>query len=227
MAVYLDGTAYFNLNSDYSAIDFTGNFTLFAWVNPARITSGDNVFSKWNNDSIPTNGQIRWRVGPSSKNEITIRGSTTTYGPIQSSNSFTQDVWNSCGGVRYGTGTGQVSSWLNGTETTGTASQAPQNTSQVWQIGAEGNGNQLYGRIAELSAWNVALSVAEMQALSAGAAPPLIRRASLVYYVPFNHSSLGTTARDFSGNALAATAVNTPSYYTPHSRVGRWMPMPS
>lgn len=66
------------------------------------------------------------------------------------------------------------------------------------------------GQLAEFALWNVALDAAEAAALGAGVCPLLIRRASLVEYVPM--------VRDNVSRLLAAPTI-TGTVVQPHPRV--------
>lgn len=60
----------------------------------------------------------------------------------------------------------------------------------------------LFGRVAQVAIWNVALSGAEVTALAAGANPMSIQPSSLAFYAPLNDGS----ARDIvSGTALTVS----------------------
>jgi len=215
----------YRATTDFAALDITGSaLTIAVWVRPDRVNSGDAILCKWNND-FTAQQQYRMRCGPSGNVQCLVRGSTTTY-EVNSAAAATISVWNHFGLNLSGTGANQFSAWLNGTQTTGTASQAIQNTAELASIAIEGTGNQLDGSIAELGVWNVSLTNDEMVSLARGTPPPRIRRNSLAYYVPFNTSA---AALDLSGSKnTMGTVGGTPVFLeNNHPPVDRWMPMPS
>jgi len=126
-------------------------------------------------------------------------------------------VWNHLAGV-FGSTTSRFA-WLNGVQSTeGTTSQTLSSIDTlsigIWRR-SSGDLLGFNGRLAEAGLWNVALSDAEIGALSRHVLPWRIRPASLVGYWPLN--GLETTEPDYSTNhnPLADTGSTTKGNHAP------------
>jgi hypothetical protein len=76
----------------------------------------------------------------------------------------------------------------------------------------------MYGVLAEAAVWTVALSADEILSLSQGAAPFMVRPASLVFYAPLTGRE---AASEWNYVGAAVSLTNSPAIGTDHPRIYR------
>jgi hypothetical protein len=142
-------------------------------------------------------------AGSTGKVTWTVRGNNGTIVQAISAGSLTNNAWNHIAG--WSTSLSSHAVWLNGTKTTkGMTTPTMTGTLASIAIGSQNTGAYFAGNIAEVAAWNAALTDDEITALSKSFSPDQIRPQSLVVYLPLVRNVFevkGTTVTNSAGAA--------------------------
>lgn len=196
--------------------------TMHAWINADTVTGTRHVCGRWGNAIARRQTLIQIN---SSKVLVAV-GDAAGNDNVSGATNVSTGVWHPIGMRKNGTGAGALSAWLDGSSNGSTTSNRSAQslgavTGTQWRVGLDSNStNPFDGRIAEVAAWTVALSDAEMVALAKGVCPLLIRRADLKIYTPIWAVGASTDEVDFSGAGLNLT-VNGTLNLADHAPVGR------
>ena len=107
------------------------------------------------------------------------------YGAVNDYNTSTTLSTSSWSALTASNIAGTVNVYVNGSSVFNSTSNTPNAPAGGFYIGAESSLSHPYvGDIAEVAAWNVGLTNAEIVSLSKGYSPALIRPASLMEYIP-------------------------------------------
>ena len=198
------------------AVLTTPPFTFSAWGYTDSVTVSQTLIAISDEGGSFDTFQLL-AEGIQSGDPIAFRVQDTSNAAVaRTSSGFIANTWfHACAVARSTT---DRSVFLNGgSEGTHSQSVAPaglDNTAVgVWNRAS--TNHKFSGRIAEVGIWNIALLLAEIEALAAGFSPLLIRPQSLVLYLPL--------VRDDDEDLIGGrsfTAVNTPSIAA-HTRVYR------
>ncbi len=189
-AAYINVTGYVPLN--------TLQFSYFAWIYPTSSESYSRILATSGGDK----GAIEVSVGGSTQIELNGYNGIgwISVGPV-----FPLDTWNFVGATYNGTA---YNVYLNGQRIWSKTESLSGATSGIFQIGlttAYGiSGNQYFGYISNVQAYNTSLSPQQVQALyKEGVTGLPLRNAGLVGWWPLNGN-----ANDYSGNGKNGTAIN-------------------
>jgi concanavalin A-like lectin/glucanase superfamily protein len=225
MARDFTGTGTFLREATNGLVNVSGTaITVHAFVT-ADTVADTRIVCRWGD----TNSQRQFLLGPnaSSKLQGAINdgsGSDVCVGAT----TFTTGVWHSCAFRKNGTGANALQVFLDGTLDGGiTSNRSAQSLGNVASTqfrisqGSTG-GNAFDGRIAEVSIWLVALTTAEIVALSLGASPLLVRPGSLYHYWPI--WGVGSVEPDLAASPVNLTINGTPPVVN-HAPVGSPFPL--
>jgi len=117
--------------------------------------------------------------------------------------------------------------FLDGTETTNSATQTPSNVDNL-MIGSQAYNSQprqqFDGKIAEVGIWNVKLTPAEIAALAAGYSPLFVRPQNLVIYVPLINDNGAELINRTSWTTATGSAFAHPRIIYPSSQILQFPP---
>lgn len=202
--VVVNSTAYYSVG-DVSAIDITGTaLTVMAFVFPTSLSAAKRAWvTKASGDAGAFSGQYGVETDGSALHVLAGDLFISTL-------ALTANQWNHIGLVKNGTGAGALAAYLNGSSQTTTSNGSIANGAESLRFGLNNQGaHGADGRIAQVCIWNVALSAAEVFALSRGASPYTIRPTSLKGFWPL--FGVASPEPDLSGNGNPATATGTPA----------------
>jgi len=177
----------FNGTSDvlYSttvATTVVNNFSVFLWVNSTNST-GEQVWLSNGHDNHPSTSS-GWSIENDAGVFKLLYNGVLRY---STGVSVTNGTWEHFGVVRNA-GTSQ--GYKNGATAGGTTTAAPSTPSTVITIGAQATNatptlkRWSAAKLAEAGIWDVPLTAGEIQSLSKGISPLLVRPQNLVFYCP-------------------------------------------
>ncbi len=185
MARNCDGSTKYLTHS--AAVVTAAPFTLSCWFYPGNVTAQHGLLGI--GDTGVGNGD-RWQLtaeGASVGDPLSFTARVGSGASASTANAFSANVWGHAVGIEVST-TSRIAvlngDWANrGTNTT---SKSPGGL-DVTRLGARAAGTAtdfLLGYIAEGAIWNAELNQSEVEALSRGVSPRLVRSGSLVAYWP-------------------------------------------
>lgn len=161
--------------------------TIHAWVLRSATGSEHDIALRWGAD----NTSRVYLLGLAAAGPIVVAiDDGVGADAVTASTAVGTGAWKSCALRKNGTGAGALQAWLNGVQDgSGTSNRSIQtqgaDTGSQFRIGLNStSANPFNGRIAEVAIWDVALSDAELVALSKGANPVTIRPDHLKGYFP-------------------------------------------
>lgn len=182
-------------------------FTLSAWIYPANITTFEVILFIGDKD-VDTDLWLLVAEGSTSPDPITFRSRAGgSNADASTTTGYSVNTWHHACAVAT-SATDRAAFIDGGSKGTNTTSNSPSGADRV-AIGANERltaGAYFNGRIAEAAIWSVALTDAEVVALSKGYSPLFIRPGSLVFYSPL----IRDDDRDIIGG-LSLTANGTPT----------------
>src|SRR3990167_198321 len=169
-----------------SAIVTSYPFTLAAWFNSQDTTNSQDIFMI-GKDSAPEAG---WRLnagGNAAGDPIrAINRASSNFYIAVTSTGYTANTWYHACGV-WASSTSRAVYINGGSKGTNITDNTPSGVNNT-NIGRADEGtipaNYFDGQIAEVAAWNVDLSDAEVEILGKGYSPLFIRPQSLIFYCP-------------------------------------------
>lgn len=186
-------------------------FTVLATASPSSAAAAQYIFCSENNLSAVINGfRLRAAGDAGSVARITVGDGTST-NAVSTSTTYTAGTYQKY--TYLGTSATSRSVLL---QNAGLGTSATNLTPTGIDNATIGAGDLLTvktgffdGQIAHLAGWNVILSAAELAMYQAGVSPMNIRRASLLFYLPFNTDISDLTGNTTWTNVGTATIVAT------------------
>lgn len=216
-----NSTASYLSVGDVAALDITGTaLTIHCWARFDTVNVAHTCVAKWGSATnskqyvlgINASGQINAAIGDATSQDV-INGATA----------LSTATWYSLAVRKNGTGAGALQGFVNGTSDASiTSNRSIQNTASTFRVGnRDDNVNPHDGFLGEVAVWDVALSDAEISAISKGVSPLLIHPGSLKGYYPIWPA--GSPESDLSGNKNNLT-VNGTLNAANHAPVGPYAP---
>lgn len=218
MARDFPGTA----NNYISCSQPDGNITGTAvsahcWVQPDSFASYGMPFT--HEGTLTTNIQWGISIAVTSGVPYVHIGDSAGYEQAVAPSGISTGAWHALGLVKNGTGADALAVWVDGTRTGSTSNRTMVTNALGVYIGTRASGDYMFdGRIGECALWNVALTNAEMTALSKGVCPLLIRRTNLKIYVPVYGAQ---SPEPDLGSGVGAVIYGTVPAASAHPPVGR------
>lgn len=212
MARSFDGAAdYYSLAANIS----TGAQTFAGWFHADSVAANNTILATGNSGGSSTNFRVL-RTNTSSQAELSINDGVGTTS-INSTTTFSTGAWNHAVAI-FASSTSRTVYLNGGNSATNTTSRAPSGINRT-SVGAKlGNTAAGFfdGHLADVAAWNVALSADDVLSLSLGYSPLLIRPDALIFYMPM--FGYGSPEPDIRG-ANVMTVNGAPAVGTTHPRI--------
>ena len=212
MARSFDGAAdYYSLAANLTS----GAQTFAGWFLADTVAANNTILATGNSAGSATHFRVL-RTNTSSQVELSINDGVGTTN-INSTSTFSTGAWNH-GAAVFASATSRTVYLNGGNSATNTTSRSPSGINRT-AVGAKlGNTAAGFhdGLLADVAAWNVALSADDVASLALGFSPLLIRPDALIFYMPL--WGFGSPEPDFRGGNIM-TVNGAPAVGGSHPRV--------